>query len=282
MDNSSHHPYCTQLVKQYDYDRYFCSLFTSRDKQQHLHALYAFSHELAKIKEITKEEMIGLIRLQWWKETLDSIAHGSPRNHEVALALNDLYQTRPDLITPLYDVISAREQDLDLSPFTTLADFEAYAQKTSSTLLRVGLDILEIDDSAVQNAVDHIGIAWALVGHIRSLYHHWEHQFCCFPKDALTAHNMTAESLLEAPDIAVLKSLIQHIIDRAEYHLQESTLLLKSPAPYKDASPLILLGTITQHTIRYIKKHNYHPHAAQRALPRFGVQLRCLIAYWKL
>src|SRR5690606_9418572 len=77
-----------QLVRRHDYDRFLTALFAPEDKRESLFALYAFYYEIAKIREITSEPVTGYIRLQWWRETLEGIYHGTPRQHEVALALD--------------------------------------------------------------------------------------------------------------------------------------------------------------------------------------------------
>src|SRR3546814_19441352 len=60
----------------------------SSDRQrEHLFALYAFNHEVAKTAEVVSEPMIGRIRLQWWRECLDGIYDGAARQHEVVQPL---------------------------------------------------------------------------------------------------------------------------------------------------------------------------------------------------
>ncbi len=49
-----------------------------------LFALYAFNHEVARIAETVREPMLGAIRLEWWRETVEQAAGEAPRNHDVA------------------------------------------------------------------------------------------------------------------------------------------------------------------------------------------------------
>ena len=58
-------------MRKHDPDRYFSALFAPADRRPFLFALYAFNHELAHVGESVREPMIGEIRLQWWRETLD-------------------------------------------------------------------------------------------------------------------------------------------------------------------------------------------------------------------
>jgi phytoene synthase len=70
-------PLATDLQAQ-DPDRYLSTLFASSNLRPALFALYAFDHEIARIRHIVREPMAGLIRLQWWRDALDAI--GKPWN----------------------------------------------------------------------------------------------------------------------------------------------------------------------------------------------------------
>ena len=79
--------YTAKQVKANDYDRFLVTLFAPATSREDLFALYAFNHEVAKIREAVSEPMLGEIRLQWWRESIDGIYQGNPRNHEVVFPL---------------------------------------------------------------------------------------------------------------------------------------------------------------------------------------------------
>ena len=41
-----------------------------------LFALYAFNHEVARVAETVREPMLGAIRLEWWRETVEGAREG--------------------------------------------------------------------------------------------------------------------------------------------------------------------------------------------------------------
>ena len=84
--------YPASLVRQHDHDRFLCSLFAPSEKREGLFALYAVNSEIARTREIVSEPMLGLIRLQWWREAIDSVYSDTPREHEVVKALHTLVQ----------------------------------------------------------------------------------------------------------------------------------------------------------------------------------------------
>ena len=56
--------HCEALVRAADKDRYLASLFAPAAARQHLHALYAFAGEIARVHEAAREPLPGEIRLQ--------------------------------------------------------------------------------------------------------------------------------------------------------------------------------------------------------------------------
>ena len=73
---------CARLVRANDPDRYFCVLFAGPARRDHLFALYAFNHELARVAETVSEPMLGHVRLRWWRDSLDGVMAGKPGRHE--------------------------------------------------------------------------------------------------------------------------------------------------------------------------------------------------------
>src|SRR5713101_6422739 len=76
------------LVRRHDRDRYQTALFAPADRREALFALYAFNYEIARVREIVTQPMLGEIRLQWWREAVAAAYAGAPpRQHEVVAPL---------------------------------------------------------------------------------------------------------------------------------------------------------------------------------------------------
>ena len=113
--------------------------------------------------------MLGQIRLQWWRESLDGIYAGSPRDHAVVLALNDAIRTH-GLSRPLFDgMIDGRERDLDDTPPLSVADVLAYASATAGALNCLAGEVLGTPGSA---ALREAGIGYAVTGLVRAVPFH--------------------------------------------------------------------------------------------------------------
>src|SRR3546814_8203475 len=73
--------YCADMVRTADSDRYATVPFAPSDRRPGLLALYAFNVEVAKTREVVSQQLLGSIRLQWWRESLEGIYAGTPRTH---------------------------------------------------------------------------------------------------------------------------------------------------------------------------------------------------------
>ena len=158
---------CEATVRRADPDRYFAALFAPADKRPLLLVLYAFNHELARIAEVVREPMMGEIRLQWWRETLDGAREGKPRENDVARGLAKLF-AHADLPTQLFDaMIDARAFDLSRDSVPNSEELDGYLDATSANLMRLAARVLGAGD-----AHDHLareaGIAYGLAGLVRS------------------------------------------------------------------------------------------------------------------
>src|SRR5215469_14873091 len=109
---------CARLLRQHDRDRFLTALFAPAERREDLFALYAFNYEVARVREVVTEPLLGRIRLEWWRESLDAIYAGAPvRRHEVVEPLAAAIR-RHGLSREHFDrLIDAREEDLaDAAP----------------------------------------------------------------------------------------------------------------------------------------------------------------------
>jgi phytoene synthase len=162
-----------ELVRRHDRDRYQTVLFAPAARRDALFALYAFNYEVARVREIVREPMLGQIRLQWWREVIDAAYAGiKPRRHEVAEPLTSVIRDY-DLSRVHFDrLIDAREQDLAEGPPADIAALEAYAEGTSASLLYLVLEILRAADPLSMSAARSVGIGYALTGLLRAMPFH--------------------------------------------------------------------------------------------------------------
>jgi phytoene/squalene synthetase len=155
---------CAAQVRRADPDRYFSALFAPVERRPFLFALYAFNHELARVGETVREPMLGEIRLQWWRETLESARRGAPRRHDVAEALAATFAAVALPQAPFEAMIEARS--LDLLGGAPL-DRAAYLDATSANVMRLASRILCGEDR-FDDLSREAGAAYGIAGLMRN------------------------------------------------------------------------------------------------------------------
>jgi phytoene synthase len=152
-----------ELVRGRDRDSYLASLFAPDDRRPHLLALHAFAIEMATIPGLVSEATIGLVRFQWWHDTLEAIARGEGQGHPVATELAAAIAAHHLPLAALHDMIDAREADLHMAPLADLEALEAYLGRTEGARIQLASLILAGEAAmASARAAGLAGVAWGL------------------------------------------------------------------------------------------------------------------------
>src|SRR5258707_10959945 len=75
------------LVRRHDHDRFQTVLFAPAARREALFALYAFNHEIARVRERVSEPTLGRIRLEWWREIIAAAYESGPVRRHVVVEL---------------------------------------------------------------------------------------------------------------------------------------------------------------------------------------------------
>lgn len=256
--------YCAEQVRRHDHDRYLTCLFAPAARREALFALYALNLELARTAEVVTEPLLGQIRLQWWREALDSLFSGAPPRHE---ALEPLVQAAAGgRLSPAHftRLIDAREADLDPAPPANLGALEDYAEATSATLLWLALEILDASTETAMRATRHVGIAWALTGLLRAVPFHARQKRLYLPRDLTEAAGLSPRDLFELRPTPSLQRVAERIAGRAVQHLHEAR-VLRARLP-RAALPALLPATLADHALSVLRGAGYDPfHPAVQA-----------------
>ncbi len=219
--------YCAEQVRRFDPDRYLTVLFAPAERRPSLFAIYAFNLEIAKTAEVVSEAPLGLLRLQWWRDTLETLEAGQGSRHEVAEPLAGAVRRHgldPALFARLID---AREFDLEGRAPEDLAALEAYAEGTSANLLHLALQILGVDAVPVWTAGRHAGIAGALAGLLRAVPFHAAAKRIYLPRDLSAAAGLRIGDLFELRSSPALCRVAEQVAACACEHLRAA----RAPAP---------------------------------------------------
>ena len=247
-------------LRAHDRDRYLTCLFAPAECRLDLFALLAFNLEVARTAEAVSEPMIGQIRLQWWRESLEGIYAGSPRRHEVVEALGQAVARHDLPCAPFERLIDGREHDLDPAPPADLAGLEAYSQATSAELLVLALKVLDCQKQT--EAACAIGIAWALTGLLRAVPFHARGKRLYLPRDLCDGAGLATGDLFELRSSPALCGVVAQVAGRAE------ALLAQAPDGLpRTACPVWGLKVLARHYLRVLAAAGHDPFDARVQAP---------------
>ena len=211
-------------LRRHDRDRYQIALFAPAERRDALFALYAFNYEIARIRETVREPMLGLMRLQWWRDTLDDIyAAKLPRRHEVVAPLAQAITAYGLSKAHFSALLDARAQDMEEVPPESLAALENYAAGTSGSVIMLALEVLGVRDPRAVEAGRDIGIAYSLAGLLVAAPFQARRRRTFLPAALTAQHGIDLERCLFAlRPSAELAAAARAIADRGRAHLHAS------------------------------------------------------------
>jgi len=212
--------HATDVVRQFDKDRYLSALLAPEEFRPGLMALYAFSAEIGRIRELVSEPLPGEVRLQWWRDLLQGTEHGASAANPVANALLQTIETYQLPKQGLVAMTEARIFDLYNDPMPSLNDLEGYAGETVSGVIQLACFILNKgEDPRTATAAGHAGVAYALTGLMRVLPWHASRRQMFLPKDVCTRHTLDPESVFRGEATPELQSVLSELRGHVRHHM---------------------------------------------------------------
>jgi phytoene synthase len=267
---AAHYEHCATLVHDHDRDRWLASLFAPADKRRHLHALYAFNIEIARIRDVVSDPMPGEIRMQWWTDALEGETRGDVQAHPVADALLDTIVKCGLSRGGFTALIEARRFDLYDDPMPDVAELISYCDATSSCLFRASAKILSAQ--AADEAAHCAGIADAITAVLRAMPRDAARGQCFMPADLLAKHGASPADVVAREDSAGLRASLDELRATSRAHLAQAEEALQSVAP--PTRPAFLPLAVLPLYLKAMEGGDYHPFATLIEVPQWQRQWR--------
>lgn len=234
----------TQALRTTDRERFLSTLILKGAHRDAVTALYAFSADVAAIRDRVSEPAPGEIRLQWWNDALSGEAHGAVRQNPIADALLDTIAAYAIPIGTLQRLLGARRFDLYDDPMPDVESFEGYAGETNSTLYQLAAMVLN-DGQPVEtgDAAGHLGVAHAYIGHIRAFGFNAARGQIFLPWSVLSANGVGEVEIFSGTQSEGLHAAMGQYQDMARAHLEKARAAIPAlPAPLRPAfAPIAVL-----------------------------------------
>jgi phytoene synthase len=229
--------HAAEALRQGDRDRYLSTLVLAGAHRDAVTALYAFNADVASIRQRVSDPAPGEIRLQWWSDALEGEGHGAVRQNPVADALLDTMARYNIPAGTLLRLIGARRFDLYDDPMPDLESFEGYAGETVSTLYQLAAMILN-DGETVEtgDAAGHLGVAHAMIGHLRAFAHVSSQGRIVLPWSIMAANGVHEDEIFSGTASEGVVEALGQIAELATEHLNKAeAAIARLPAKLRPA-----------------------------------------------
>lgn len=269
--HAADYAYCEDVLRRDDQDRWLASLFVPGALRPHFYALYAFSHEIARVREIVSEPLLGEIRFQWWRDALEGTGETGAKANPVGAALLDTIGRFRLPKAPLLELIDARLRDLYGDPVDSASALKSYTEATCSNLFRLAALILDQGKAAEELGLPgHAGIAYGITGLLRALPWHCARGQVFVPADILRAQGADPDDLASGRTTPAVLAALVEMRALARAHLQTFHARLRSlPEQIRAA---FLPVCLCEPYLRLMEKPGYDPFKSVIELPQWRRQ----------
>lgn len=170
--------YCVNQLRHGDYEAYLIRQFVPPSTRDAYDALRTLNLELARLPETVSNPTIGMLRMQFWRDTVARTFAGNPPREPISLLLSKAIARLTEKAGPsganslkfwLLRVINTREKHMENRPFTSLAALEEYAENTYATLMYMTLASMPLRSVHLDHLASHIGKTCGIVATLRGI-----------------------------------------------------------------------------------------------------------------
>jgi len=252
--------FCSKKLRQHEYENFLCTLLLPEEARRGATAVRAFNIEIAQVRDSIKDRMIGDMRMQFWRDAVDSMydpKKAVPKGNPIIAELHSAIEAHRLSKSWLMRVIESRQDHLAEKPHATLDALENYSETTVSSINYLILETLNIRETRVDHVASHLGKAQGIVTAIRAVPFHARQRRVLLPTDILIKHGASAEDFIQGKQSDAVREVIFDLASQAHAHLDAGRSM--SEAVPKSARAAFLTSVATHDFLMRLRKLDFDP-----------------------
>ena len=205
--------YCQQKTARSGTSFYYSFLFLPPERRRAITALYAFCREVDDVVDEISDPDVARAKLAWWRQEIGATFTGTPQ-HPVALALKPVVAAYRLPEEHFQTVIDGMAMDLERSRYPDFTELERYCDCVAGVVGLMSAQIFGYVNPATRRYARDLGIAFQLTNIIRDVGEDAQRGRIYLPQDELTAHGVTAPSVLQREGGDALVALMKDQVAR--------------------------------------------------------------------
>ncbi|MDH3355658.1 MAG: presqualene diphosphate synthase HpnD [Chromatiales bacterium] len=250
--------YCAAQVNKSRSSFRLSFLLLNRERQQAIHALYAFCREVDDIVDDVDENDDPAATKQLlddWRSEINSLYQGSP-THPIGHALLPAIQAYNLSKNHLMAIIDGMEMDLEKSRYANFDELYLYCYRAAGVVGLLVAKIFGYQDPHTEEYAEALGIALQLTNILRDVGEDLERDRIYIPQDELARFGLSDATLLYPENIERLIPLFESMKTRAESYYQKALTSLPTVDRKAQLSGLVM-GAIYHALLKQITAENY-------------------------
>ena len=268
---------CRAIARREAKNFYYAFIALPPARKNAICAIYAFmrkADDLADDESLSRDERRR--RLETWLADWRGVCHGGDSSDPVFRAVRDATERFSIPLNLLDELVAGTTMDLkataDAAPdtYATFDDLYRYCYLVASVVGLVCIHIFGYKDPRAEKLAEETGIAFQLTNILRDVAEDAERKRVYLPIADLTAHGISAESLLArkagAPPSSAERALLAEIAQRAESYYKSAEQLM--PLIDHESRPALwVLVSIYHALLVRIRRANYDVFSERASVP---------------
>lgn len=208
MTPSNRTPEIIDVARAQEPERYLAATLAAEPERTRLIVLAAFAGDLARIPALATEPLLGEIRLQWWRDSLETLHGGSRTGAPLADALGDAITAHGLPVPLLMAMTEARAFDLYDSQMPDQASLDGYLAKTEAIPFEIALRVLGVAACDAGALAVPAGRVFGMTRILAQLPSQLARGRLMLPSERLLSLGVTTEVMLKGHSTPAVRGLI--------------------------------------------------------------------------
>jgi 15-cis-phytoene synthase len=196
------------VARAYEPERYLAATLAKEPARAALLAVTAFSADLHRITTTATQPVLGEIRLQWWRDSLDTLAKGGRTGAPLADSLGDAITAHALPSAMLIAMTEARAWDLYDDPMPDQPSLDGYLTKTEAIPFELALRVLKVPAGHAAQLAAPAGRIYGLTRILAHLPAALAAGRLPIPAAALTSYGLTPDALFAGTTTPAVHKLV--------------------------------------------------------------------------
>lgn len=206
--------YCQDKTAKSGSSFYYSFLFLPKAKRLAITALYAFCREVDDIADAEMDDKIKLVKLEWWREEIESLFSGSA-NHPVSHALASPIKNFNLEKKYFLEIIDGMEMDLKEVRIANFEELNLYCYRVAGVVGILSASIFGYSDPKTLEFAKKLGLALQLTNIIRDVYEDSLRNRIYLPLDELKEFGVTESQIFNRENTEAFHNLMKFHAERA-------------------------------------------------------------------